>query len=441
MIPSLADSNPIGVNQVLSPHMGVFFIAFAVTFATTPLMRLLAVRNGIVDWPDLRRKTHIEPVAYLGGVAIFLGWTAGVVLCFLKSPDQLSSTAVWMSYVRFPISVVLGAIAIVITGIVDDVYGVSPRIKIGGQLLAAGFLAHETVGGQLLGARLVSDSFEVIGIGISDWPAYILGTIIIAAFVLGSCNSVNLLDGLDGLAAGVSAIAVAGFLFLSVYAAMHLSGAVPGLQGSDPLAAPVRVVMCLAILGALLGFLPYNFNPANIFMGDAGSLLVGYLCATTILMFANIADRGPLFVLSALIIFAVPITDTMLAILRRKLRGHAISRPDDNHLHHQIFNAFKNLKLGPGMSVKLAVFTIYVIAATFAALGCSMVFVRGTRYVLAVFVVIFSFVAVVAYKVGHRAALLDKLQAAEHVAGAAPGVPGQEQEVVSTTEQSDTTPI
>ncbi|MCC7145197.1 MAG: undecaprenyl/decaprenyl-phosphate alpha-N-acetylglucosaminyl 1-phosphate transferase [Phycisphaeraceae bacterium] len=391
------------VDEVISPYMGVFFAAFLISFAMTPLMRRLALANGIVDWPDLKRKAHVEPVAYLGGIAIFLGWLAGISSCLFVSDQGLIPG----SHVDFPLSILVGAAAIIFIGLWDDVAGISPRVKVGGQLFAAAALAAmKGSNGQMLGAKLVITTMSAVGIDMNPFLAYCLGTAIIAMFVLGGCNSMNLLDGLDGLAAGVSAIAVTGFLLIAVYVA--ISAGDPQAQadlagGMNRLYNSVRIVMCLAILGALLGFLPYNFNPANIFMGDAGSLLVGYLCVSTILLFAHAEMMGPFLVLAALIVFAVPITDTTLAIIRRKLRGQPIFSPDNQHLHHQLLRAVKNLKLGPNFSVKLTVLLIYLMGVVFASLGFALIFLR-VRYVLAVFLVFFSFVFVMAYKLGHQQA-------------------------------------
>ena len=275
-------------------------------------------------------------MAYLGGVAIFLGWVAGVVFSLFQyyrygaDPMDLNPLK----------SILFGAAVITVIGLIDDVYGISPRVKVGGQLIAAAALAGQTVG-----MRLVQDVLGIVGLSGAPWLVYVLGAAVITLFVLGGCNSMNLLDGLDGLATGVGIISCLGFLFIAVYIVLQppvqLS---PDLTDSarriaaanlaaDEMMGPVRVVMCLALLGALLGFLPYNFNSATIFMGDAGSLLLGFLCISIMLLFAHTQPAGPKFVTASLIVFAVPITDTSLAIIRRKLRGQPLSSPDNQHLH------------------------------------------------------------------------------------------------------------
>lgn len=370
-------------DKVLASYMAVFFVAFAISVIATPLMRKLAVHKGIVDWPDLHHKNHSDPVAYLGGVALFLAWAGGLSACYFLTPHD-TSTAIQPTAI---LSILFGAVCITATGLIDDVYSISPRVKIGGQFLAAGGLA---LSGQSLGTLLVGRTFDLAGLNINFTVAYVLGAALIAMFVVGGCNSVNLLDGLDGLAAGVTAIACTGFLLITIVTAAER------MTETDPL----RVVMCLALLGALLGFLPFNFSPANIFMGDAGSLLIGYVCVTIILLFSN-QKFGPLMVIAALVVFALPLTDTVLAIFRRKLQGKPVFSPDNQHLHHQIVRVMQRAGCGPGMSIKMAVLTMYILALMFAVLGCSLVYLRA-RYALAVFLPLFGFIVIGAYKVGHQ---------------------------------------
>ncbi len=149
----------------------------------------------------------------------------------------------------------------------------------------------------------------------------------------------------------------------------------------------------------MLGFLPFNFNPATIFMGDAGSLLLGYLVVATILLFGEVRGTGPCLVTAALIVFALPITDTALAIFRRRMRGQGIFRPDNEHLHHILRRA--------GLSVRQTVAVLYTAAVGMAALGCTLVALElRWRYVLAVFVVLFGFVLATGYKYGQRQRML-----------------------------------
>ena len=406
--------DPTTLTQVIAPYMGVFFVAFFVAIVATPLMRMLAIRNGIVDLPDLKRKNHIEPVAYLGGVAIFLGWMIAIGLAyFVVSEEEILRHAEFnpLRLIRSNplVSIMIGAGAITLTGLIDDIYGINPRVKVGGQLFAAAALANYNVGTQL-----IASVFAIVGLDAIPLPwdlpmvgsdlmpmiNYILGTGLIAAMVLGGCNAMNLIDGLDGLSSGVTVIAGIGFLCI----AAHVALVAPDPMDVEAVAAansmnPIRIVVCLALIGAVLGFLPYNFNPASIFMGDTGSLLLGYLCIASILLYANAGGQSLLLVTAGLIVFAVPITDTSLAIFRRKMQGKPILSPDSQHIHHLLRRS--------GLSVKQSVGVIYVFAGMFAALGYTMVAMElRWRYVLAVFFVLYGFIVVTAYKYGRQYALL-----------------------------------
>jgi UDP-GlcNAc:undecaprenyl-phosphate GlcNAc-1-phosphate transferase len=218
---------------------------------------------------------------------------------------------------------------------------------------------------------------------------YWIGTAIIAISVIGLCNASNLIDGLDGLLSGTTAISSMGLLVLALTLALLDDG---------PRDAQ-RIVLCLALLGACLGFLPHNFNPATIFLGDAGSLLMGFTACVIIL---TLGDTGKTqFVIAGLIIYAVPIIDTSLAIVRRKLEGKSISAADSNHLHHMLKRA---------LGVKGAVLTLYGIAASFAIMGVGISLVRArVIYVLALLLA--AYIGVIAIKVARKKFIEDQAAA------------------------------
>lgn len=388
---ALADAATVGASKLVSDRFGVFFLAFVISLLVTPLMRWLAVRNGIIDQPDLNRKNHLEPVAYLGGVGLFLAWLGGLLLGWLVLPGGTERGTPMGTGV--PLPMVFGATVIMLTGLIDDVYGISPRVKIGGQFMAAAALSLSS---QNLGVKLVQDTLAWVGVSPPFLLVYVLGGTLIALFVVGGCNSMNLLDGLDGLAAGVAGIAGLGLLMITV---------TTGANADDPGRGGAQIANCMAMLGAVLGFLPYNFNPANIFMGDAGSLLLGYLCVSTILLFADAPSGGPVLVTAALIVYALPITDMFVTIFRRTLRGQPLSTADKGHLHHKVLAVIRLVVHSPNLSVKLAVLVMYGLAAFFSVLGYSLVFLRW-RYVLAAFFSVFGFILVRAYKSARREAIL-----------------------------------
>ncbi len=412
MNPLLAQDVSVSVMEVLAPYVGVLIVGFLVALIATPIMRRLAIKNGVVDWPDLKRKNHAVPVAYLGGVAIFVGWLAAVTSAIVLNTKGFGGdVGPFHGRVAFPLSIILGAAVITLTGMFDDVYGIRARVKIGGQLFAAAALASQNVGVQLTRNALNvlhipwedlnAYSVPMMSSPLGDAIVYTIGTILIAAFVIGACNSVNLIDGLDGLASGVVAIATAGFLAVTLIVAARAAD--PAIEAPPELMNPVRIVMCLAIIGAILGFLPYNFNPASIFMGDAGSLLLGYLAAATILLFSDTGGFALKLVTALLIIFAVPITDTSLAIVRRKMRGYPITAPDNQHIHHLLRRS--------GLSVKKSVMVMYAAGLVFAVLGVSMVAMEWSwRYILVVFFLLYGTIMAISFKYGAYQLALERRQ-------------------------------
>ncbi len=384
---------------LFNSFMGVFVVAFMVTLIATPIMRRLAMRYGVIDRPTDPRKVHRLPVAYLGGVAVFLGLLSGVAFSYAMTLIDPQSNPLREGHVMgarqllVPWPIVFGMMLIMLAGLIDDVVGISPRVKVAMQLVAAAALAMDNIGVRLAAGlmyplgRLVGNErlLYLIGEGILPNPiqldlVYWAGTAIIAIFILGACNASNLIDGLDGLCTGVTAIASLGLLLLAFGMALNNDG---------PLDS-ARIVMCMALLGACLGFLPYNFNPATIFLGDCGSLLLGF---TTIAVVLTLGDTGktPL-VVAGLLVYSLPIIDTTLAIVRRKLSGLPMSAPDDEHLHHQLKRV---------LGVKGAVFSLYGISGVFMGLGL-IVSEGRARFAYMIALVLAAFIGVTAVKIGQR---------------------------------------
>ncbi|MCC6322443.1 MAG: undecaprenyl/decaprenyl-phosphate alpha-N-acetylglucosaminyl 1-phosphate transferase [Phycisphaerales bacterium] len=399
-------ASALGRLDIFHNYMGVFVAAFLVALIATPIMRRIAIANGVVDRPSVARKIHRLPVAYLGGVAVYLGIVAGIFFAMMHPfHGLLTLHPSTRGHGELPldavVAVLLGMTVIMFCGLYDDVRGIDPRAKIAGQLFAAAALATQSVGTKVaagllipiasslgIGTTIVNDAPTILfhiplpgGTSIPVDVVYWVGTAIIAMFVLGACNASNLIDGLDGLLSGVTAIAAAGLLFVALTLASRDDGPLDAL----------RVVICLALLGGCLGFLPHNFNPATIFLGDAGSLMLGYV---TILLVLTLGDTGKThLVLAGVIIYAIPIIDTTLAIVRRKISGKRISDADDQHLHHMLKRA---------LGVKGAVFALYAIGAGFAALGIALSTGKG-RVTYALTLVCAAFIGVTSLKVARRA--------------------------------------
>ncbi|MCH2138081.1 MAG: undecaprenyl/decaprenyl-phosphate alpha-N-acetylglucosaminyl 1-phosphate transferase [Phycisphaerales bacterium] len=399
---SVTELSGMGLVGVFMP---VLLAAFLVTLVATPLARAIAIETGVIDRPDEVRKQHKRPIAYLGGTAVFIGLLAGIAVGYAVHAP--------IAFRPVPFSIVLGMVAIMVTGLADDVWGWDPRWKVAGQLVAAAALALTSVGTQAAAGFIayffgttelgfvVPLPFVDVPINLVEWA----GTAMIAIFVLGGCNAANLIDGLDGLLSGTVAIAAGGFLLISLLAAMWLTEG--DLHATEQLLpsrivedegitlAGARIVMSMALLGAVLGFLPHNWNPATIFLGDAGSLLLGFTCVTLVLM---LGDQGQThLVVAGLIVFGLPIMDTVLAIARRKIQGLPASSPDADHMHHK----FKRYLGG----VKSAVVGMWCVEAILVVIGVLLALLTLTHEIRVmvpylVCIVIFGGTGIVGIRMG-----------------------------------------
>jgi len=295
----------------------VFAVAAAVTFALTPVVTRMSVRWGAVVKPDERR-IHEHPTPTLGGIAMLLALLVALVVARLMPafrPVFESSE---------PFGVAIAAIVILAIGMLDDLREVSAPAKVAGQVLAASILG--LAGVVMFFFRVPFADFYVLS------PD--LGFLFTVLWVIAMANAVNLIDGLDGLAAGVVAIA-SGAFFIYSYRLADV-----GLLSPDNMAPLVVAITC----GLCVGFLPHNFHPAKVFMGDSGSLLLGLLmAATTVSVGGRTADQfsgqtyfffAPLVI--PFVILGVPFVDTALAIVRRARRGTSLSQADKEHLHHRL---------------------------------------------------------------------------------------------------------
>lgn len=291
--------------------------AAGVCFAVTPAVKKLAAAVGAMDRPGESRRVHTTPIPRMGGLAIFLGFLAGVLLC---------------TEITLPLrGILLGSVLIVLLGAADDLWNLNPWLKLAVQAAAAAVaIAHG------LEIRILSDP-RILGETI---PLGALSAPITFVWIVGITNALNLIDGLDGLAAGVSGIGCASMLAVSLF--------LPGTTGVS--------VLLGALGGACLGFLPYNRNPARIFMGDTGALLLGYVLATSSVlglfkMYTIVTFAVPLLAL------ALPLSDTLFAVVRRLCQGKSPLRADRGHIHHRL--------LALGLTQKQAVAVLYAISVIF----------------------------------------------------------------------------
>lgn len=319
----------------MNKYFFVFFIAAMGSFLMTPLAKKLAYKVGAIDVPKDERRVHKKPIPRMGGVAIYLGFVTSVIMSV--GLDQKI------------IGMLIGGTLIVLMGIVDDIKPLSAKVKLVGQIISALVLVKFGMRIEMLNIPFVDMqiNFQMLSIPVTIF------------WIVGITNTLNLIDGLDGLAAGVATIAA-----FSLFYVAHVNGR---------LIAPF---MTLAIAGACIGFLPYNFNPAKIFMGDTGSLFLGYMLAA-ISIDGMIKGATAIATVVPVLALGLPIFDTTFAILRRLLNGRPIMEADKGHLHHKL--------LSTGMGQKRTVLTLYGISSIF---GVSAALINSSKSWDSLFIII-----------------------------------------------------
>ena len=302
--------------QLLAGVLLALFVALVVSFLTSPVVKAFAYKVGAVDVPKDNRRMHHVPIPRLGGLAVFFGFIISILL-FVEMTDQFRS-------------ILLGAVIIVVLGVVDDITPLPAKLKFLVQIGAALIPAINGVVIHVLSNPNLFSENPYWNLGMLSVPATVL-------WIVAITNAVNLIDGLDGLAIGVSAISATTVLVISL------------------LVSEVQVAMVMAALvGACVGFMPYNINPAKMFMGDTGATFLGFILAC-------MSVEG-LFKSWAIISFAVPflilglpIFDTAFAFIRRIAHGQSPMQADRSHIHHRLIDM--------GLNQKQAVATLYVISA------------------------------------------------------------------------------
>lgn len=347
----------------------VLVSAWVFALAATWLCKKIAIRLGIVDSPDAFVKTHKEPVAYLGGVGILVGLTVGILagITLIQDCMEFKTALSWL------LGILAGGAIACFIGLTDDILDIKPWQKLLGQCFAAAALIAV---GILPNLQYFADPF---GLTIPHFLHTLLGAFVVVFFVLGASNSLNLLDGLDGLCGGVTAIITIGMLLLT----LHLA-----TWAESEVGDPVRIIICLSLVGGVMGFLPFNRHPAKIFMGDAGSILLGFMMAAIMILFAETVPR---WWMASIVIFGLPILDTATALVRRLANKRPLMVSDRGHIYDQLIDR--------GMSLEKTVALCYVLAGVYALIGITMSQIR-TRYALIVYVIVFIVSAMVVWKKG-----------------------------------------
>ena len=327
--------------------------SFLVCMIMTPLCRYLASRFNLLDQPDYERKLHSKPVPRIGGLPIVLSYACALILVSHFAP---SGARLYIRHQAMLLSLLPAAGIVFITGLLDDLFVLKPWQKLVGQLSGAALAVS-------LGTRIVFHSQHAgtfHAVVSSSWVSIPLSLI----WLVGCTNAVNLIDGMDGLAAGVGLFATVSTLLVAIF-----TGNTGLLLATMPLA------------GCLLAFLYYNFNPASIFLGDSGSLTIGFCLGCFGLIWSN-ADGTLSGLVAPLMAFALPLLDVSLAISRRYLRRVPIFKGDRGHIHHMV--------LARGFKVRDTTLILYGVCAVAASLGLlqSVSSARLHGLVIAAFVVL-----------------------------------------------------
>lgn len=320
-------------------YLITFVLAFIIAFCATPMAKKLAMKVGAIDIPKDERRMHKKPIALMGGSAIIAGFVISVFF------NTLSTSKIFTPGKEL-LGLMTGAAIISVMGILDDIRTLNSKVKLLFQIIAA------------VAVVLISDSTRItmltnpfVSSGVS-FLSPVISYPLTVLWIVGITNAINLIDGLDGLAAGVSSISSLALFFVSILRPDAL----------NPALTIYTAVITAALAGSTLGFLPFNFNPAKIFMGETGSAFLGFTLGVisiqgTLKQYAAISIAIPLLVLG------LPLFDTIFAILRRILHGKSIMQADRGHLHHRLMDM--------GLSQRQSVVIMYTASA---ALGlCAIV--------------------------------------------------------------------
>ncbi len=303
--------------ETFSKILVMILLSFVFVVAIMPFIRNMAIKINAVDIPRTRH-IHKKPTPKLGGLAIFLGFLLGYM--------------VFGTHSSIMNAVLIGSFIIIITGVIDDITELGPLTKFVGQLAAACVIVFY---GRLLISDVTAFGFY-IDFSYLSYPLTIF-------FILGCINCINLIDGLDGLSGGISSIY---FLTIGIIAIIQ------GRTGLD-------FILSFVMLGSTLGFLVYNFHPATIFAGDSGSMFMGFIISVIALLgFKNVTMTS---LIIPLLILAIPILDTLFAILRRLLKGENPAKGDKLHIHHQLLN--KNISQSKTVIIMLIIDALFALAS------------------------------------------------------------------------------
>lgn len=329
-------------------HLIAFLVSAAVVLWSTPIVKKIGLKSGLFDKPD-KRKVHQRPMVRLGGVSIFLGTLIALLVVWWSGGFVDAKGAILPPAQEYEIwGVTLGGLAFFLIGLADDLFGLSPFTRLLVEVIVASLAWKAGVQIEFLSMPIV---------GMVNLPAWI-GMPITVTWLVGMVNATNWIDGLDGLAAGVSGIAAMAMLIVSLF-----------------MGQPAAALIAAALAGGLLAFLRYNFNPAQIFMGDGGAYFIGFTLAG-VGVIGLVKSTAVTSVLLPYLILAVPILDMSAVILDRLRRGKSPFVADKRHLHHRLLEA--------GLSHRMTVVFIYSLTLWAGSLGLAFAGIPyGRAYAIA----------------------------------------------------------
>lgn len=340
-------------------HIVAFAVALIVSFFATPVARRIAVNVGAVNIPGDNRRVHKNPMPLLGGLAIIIGFVLAVVYSFATK-----NMKVFIGYLLKPktLGLLTGVIIIIALGIVDDLRPLRARVKFPVQLLAA--VVVVATGTRIIAISKPFQATVALHPSMMYFLGDILAFIISVVWIVGMTNAINFIDGLDGLAAGVSGIAALTLYIVAV------------IRKQDDIA-----IIAVSLVGAIFGFLPYNFNPAKIFMGDTGATFLGFLLAI-ISIEGTMKSITAIAVAIPILVLGLPIFDTLFAIIRRIMNGKPIGQADRGHLHHRLLDL--------GLSHRMSVIILYVVSGALGLVSIALVD-KGLLPSIILLIVLFMF--------------------------------------------------
>ncbi len=341
-----------------------FVVSLLFSAILTPVLRDFAVRKNWVDVARSTRKVHTRPVPRVGGIAIAAAFFVPLVGLLLVDSGV---GRIFFANPRIPAGIFCGGLLVALVGIYDDLKGLGALKKFGAQFLVAAVMY-----GFGFAIERISTPWGAVGLGALSLPFTLI-------WIVGVINAVNLIDGLDGLASGVSFVAVA-----TIFVIAAASGNV------------IMMLLMAALAGSLLGFLIYNFNPASIFMGDSGSMFLGFVLATGSVVTSS-KSSTTVAMLVPILALGLPIMDTLLAMARRALRGQSLMAADKEHVHHRL--------LALGLSQRSAVIVLYGVGVLFALAALATTFANG-RQAAAILAMVVIVAAVFMRKLGYFSKVL-----------------------------------